>query len=251
MKYIKYFEQKALYDNYISNDSVLPNVSYTLDTNEVFYNKKKEIIANGVYIVDLKGNLLDPDTFTGTANDVTGIGLVTDNGSWIVALDEWYAGSNTDSTAWNGNKSAWGGYFKTVTGCFTPDSLTIAVTDFNGKSNTDAIIAQLKGTTDEYSSSYTGAPAAEYCRAYSKGCKGVGEWYLPAIGELNEIGLNQDAINAILTKLGKNSLSENSSTIWSSSQFNSLHAWRYNWSGSNWSNANKNYASGVRPVCAL
>jgi hypothetical protein len=38
MKHIKFFEEKALYDSYINGDSVLPNVSYTVDTNEVFYN---------------------------------------------------------------------------------------------------------------------------------------------------------------------------------------------------------------------
>lgn len=39
MKHIKHFEQKAIYDSYIeSNESILPNVSYTVDTDEVFYN---------------------------------------------------------------------------------------------------------------------------------------------------------------------------------------------------------------------
>ena len=38
MKHIKFFEQKALYESYISNSPKLPNVSYTVDTNQVFYN---------------------------------------------------------------------------------------------------------------------------------------------------------------------------------------------------------------------
>jgi len=39
MKYLKKFEEKALYDSYINgNEVILPNVSYTVDTNEVFYN---------------------------------------------------------------------------------------------------------------------------------------------------------------------------------------------------------------------
>jgi hypothetical protein len=248
MKYLKKFEQKALYDSYINNDPVLPNVSYILDTNEVFY-EKKETIANGVYIVDLEGNLLDPNTFTGTADDVTGIGLVTDKVKMIVALDEWY--SNSASTAWNGNKkSAWGGHSTEVTGCFTNNIESQALLDFNGEANTDAIISQLKDTTDSYSQDYTGAPAAEYCRAYSKGYKDVGSWYLPAIGEYNEIVLNKDAINSILTKLGKNILSKNN-YIWSSSQNNSYYAWSYRWSNSYWTSDYKNYDCGVRPVCAL
>lgn len=38
MGHIKYFEQKALYESYINSNPTLPNVSYTLDTDEVFYN---------------------------------------------------------------------------------------------------------------------------------------------------------------------------------------------------------------------
>jgi hypothetical protein len=204
-------------------------------------------LSNGVYVVDINGNLRDPNAFTGTADDVTGIGLVTDNGSWIVAIDEWYSGS--ESTAWNGNiRSVWGGYSKTVTGCWTGTSGYL--NDFNGEANTDAIISQLSGTTDNYSQYYTGAPAAEYCRAYSKGYKDVGSWYLPAVGELNEIVLNKDTINTILTKLGKNSLSKNSYT-WSSSQSDSYDAWTYLWDMSNWYNDSKRSYNCVRPICKL
>ena len=39
MKYLKKFENNSSYEEYIlSEDSILPNVSYTVDTNEVFYN---------------------------------------------------------------------------------------------------------------------------------------------------------------------------------------------------------------------
>lgn len=214
--------------------------------NDADYLPNTTQLANGVYVVDLNGNLCDADTYDGT--DVTGIGLVTDKGAWVVALDEWY--STSSSTAWNGNKSAWGGYGTEVTGCFTTTtSSSTAITDFNGEANTDAIIAQLSGTSDGQSG-YTGAPAAEYCRAYSKGYKGVGEWYLPAAGELNEIVLNKDAINAVLTKLGKNSLSKNSYS-WSSSQCGSDFAWYYHWGSSAWSTYRKNNSLGVHPIAKL
>jgi hypothetical protein len=55
MEYIKYFEQKALYESYINGKPTLPNVSYTLDTDEVFYNPLVE--RNNVirYYSDQKG----------------------------------------------------------------------------------------------------------------------------------------------------------------------------------------------------
>ena len=37
MKYLKKFEEKALYESYINGDSVLPNVSYILDTDGVYF----------------------------------------------------------------------------------------------------------------------------------------------------------------------------------------------------------------------
>ena len=54
MKYLKKFEEKALYESYISNSPILPNVSYTLDTNEVFYNPSIDTTTPNVYeFVDL------------------------------------------------------------------------------------------------------------------------------------------------------------------------------------------------------
>ena len=58
MKHIKYFEEKALYDNYISNDPILPNVSYTLDTNQVFYNLPKSGEKNYMYVEALEDDTL-------------------------------------------------------------------------------------------------------------------------------------------------------------------------------------------------
>jgi hypothetical protein len=38
MKHIKLFESKAIYDSYINGNPDLPNVSYIIDINGVFYN---------------------------------------------------------------------------------------------------------------------------------------------------------------------------------------------------------------------
>ena len=165
-----------------------------------------------------------------------------------MAPDEWLCPGDV---TWNGNKySAWGGYNKTVSGIKTTNSSSDAITDFAGSSNTDQIISQLKGTTDSYSSYYTGAPAAEYCRAYSKGCKGVGEWYLPSVGEMNILATNKDAINEALTKISGKSLGLNL-YIWTSTQYSSWYAWRYNWSNEIFDNIGKASGNTVRPICQL
>ena len=73
MKHIKYFEEKAIYDSYINgNEAILPNVSYTVDTNEVFYNSSSNnSTKNYMYVealeddtlVSFKGLDLNSDSF--------------------------------------------------------------------------------------------------------------------------------------------------------------------------------------------
>lgn len=153
-----------------------------------------EVVEYGVFIMDASGNIGNVNDWT-SAKGVTGVVLITPENEFVIAPRNWYTYNSDDDGAWNGNtRSAWGGYNKNITGIKTTTSESDAITDFNGSANTDAIISQLKGTTDNYSRYYTGAPAAEYCRAYSNGCKGAGQWYLPAAGEMNQIVLNKAAI---------------------------------------------------------
>ena len=144
-----------------SGSSYVPNIAYT-----------KQL---GVFIMDIEGGLNTVSSWTGGSN-ATGVALLTDEVSIVIAPENWYTNNSDNDGAWNGNtRSAWGGSQKTVTDIKTTTSGSDAITDFAGSDNTDAIISQLIGTTDSYSQYYTGTPAAEYCRAYSNGCKGVGQ----------------------------------------------------------------------------
>ena len=200
----------------------------------------------GIWVVDMFGDLVDPISWNDGSN-ATGVAVITDEVRLIVAPDEWY---NSGDVVGSGYRSAWGGYNKTVSNIVTNADSSIAITDFAGSSNTDQIIAQLKGSTDIYSEYYTGAPAAEYCRAYSKGCKGVGEWYLPAAGEMNIIAQNKDTINAALTKISGETLGKYGYT-YTSTQYNAYGAWRCDWSDGSFSYDDKHRAREVRPVCQL
>lgn len=207
-------------------------------------------IKGGVFILDTSGNLHAVSSWSGGSN-ATGVVLINDNVSLIIAPDEWYTYESGGEGAWNGNKrSAWGGVEKNVTGIKTTISDSDAITDFAGSANTTAIINQLSGTTDSYSSYYTGAPAAEYCRAYSKGCKGAGQWYLPAAGEMNQLVINKTAINEALNKISGEVL-ENHKYTWTSTQYDSDLAWIYYWGGEYFNYSLKNLRIGVRPVCAF
>lgn len=96
-----------------------------------------------------------------------------------------------------------------------------AAQDFNGKANTAAIKA--------YDSSFSNFPAAKYAYNYTTTGTNVGDWYLPALGELYKVYQNQYAINKALLSLGKSKLS-NGREYWSSSESNDgMSAYYYAW----------------------
>ena len=61
MNYLKKFEQKALYESYINNSPILPNVSYTVDTDEVFYNPQIQPIIPTLKIQGYDDGDWDPE----------------------------------------------------------------------------------------------------------------------------------------------------------------------------------------------
>ena len=80
-----------------------------------------------------------------------------------------------------------------------------------GKKNTALILAYVS------SSPATNAPAAYACNTYSSP-NGTGGWFLPSLGELNQIYINGSSVGNLDT----------SYYYWSSSQFNNYYAWSQN-----------------------
>lgn len=121
-------------------------------------------------------------------------------------------------------------YYQTT----SPSSENNALADFDGKGNTEKIIAQ-RGTKD-YSSwvpdANTGAdyPAASCCDMFHTEGTSQGDWYLPACGELGYI---MPPFNKINTVIGKIRTAYGSSvgvellintTYWSSTEYSSNRA---------------------------
>ena len=102
-------------DSYNTPSSIsytaIPNFSRSI---AVTYREKQ----TGIFIVDNSGELNTVSSWTGGSN-ATGVALINDNVSIIIAPENWYADESSVDDAWNGNvRSAWGGYNKTVTGIF-------------------------------------------------------------------------------------------------------------------------------------
>ena len=143
-------------------------------------------------------------------------------GTDVSGITNWTGGDGTviptDYTTWSTNS-------------------TYAWNDFNGKSNTAAL---LNVTDSDNNTTY--ANAATYCKKFNETSsenQGYTDWYIPACGQLALIYINVTEINAALTKIGGTTFSA-SNTFWSSSEYSSDRGWyvsffsgRVRWNGKN------------------
>ena len=88
--------------------------------------------------------------------------------------------------------------------------------DFDGKANTAAIKA--------YDNDLSRYPAAYFAYNYKTTGTNVGEWYLPALGELNTVYSNKDHMNYALSLVGKKDIPTDYQH-WSSSEESSDNVW--------------------------
>lgn len=227
MKYLKKFEDKDLYESYISNSPILPNVSYTVDINKVFYSPFIDTTPNGVYAVTADSKLIDYNTADSTA---IGVALVVDEHKFMIAKNDATDGtnttlywdksysdlsltnySNTDGTNYNGYLGS------TSTPQLNKDFTTWiagALSDFNGKANT-AVIAD------------SSSDARDMCTVLNtfNASDSHNDWYIPALGQLALMYLNITEIDAALTKIGGTTFNT-TEYYWSSSENSSRFAWR-------------------------
>ena len=94
---------------------------------------------------------------------------------------------------------------------------TTAIADWQGKNNTKVVLEYCKTKGKS-------CPAFEYVNSYKTEGTQAGDWYLPALGELNAIYGNKDVLNITLGKIGGTKLGTN--YYWSSSEYSYYDAWR-------------------------
>ena len=187
--------------------------------------------TNGVYIQDTDGYYHTASEWDGTYT-ANGIAVITDNCRFVMALEN--AHSST---------CQWGGYGTKVSGITTATSETSAQADYDGEAQTTVIISALDGTNDGYCD---GAPAAEYCRAYTFPDGSTG--YLGAAGEWQAALDNKDDIATALSTCGGTSLSY---YYWTSTQYSSNYSWGMDWDGEYLSLDRKGSRNYVRAFAAI
>ena len=84
--------------------------------------------------------------------------------------------------------------------------------------NTQIVLEQCKANGKN-------CPAFEYVNNYKTEGTQAGDWYLPALGELNAIYSNKDVLNMTLGKIGETKLGTSGYGYWSSSENFKNYAW--------------------------
>ena len=114
---------KVTKDNQTLNvvlESIAPEGAYTPNNAPV-----------GVYILSTDGYVYNRSSWqTSNNSKAVGVAVKTSACSFVIAPDEFQA-------------IQWGGYGTTISGCTTTTNESTAKLDYNGKANTDAIVAQL------------------------------------------------------------------------------------------------------------
>lgn len=157
----------------------------------------------GVFIQATDGSLISEDDWDGSKTP-NGIAVITDNCSFVIALQ------NACQTG-----CRWSTYATEVSGISTTTDRTVAITYYDGESQTTTLINQLGSE----------AVAANYCRNFTfpNGMQG----YLGAAGEWQAALDNKDIIVSALNKCGGNAIP---STCWTSTQNGVNRSWSAMWS---------------------
>lgn len=132
-------------------------------------------VGNGVYIQDINGRYWTEDMWDGSV-EPNGIAVITDECSFVISLTE----NNSISFGGTGEKTN-----LSLQRYRTIDS---AITDYNGKTNTDALV------------SFYPYGASKWCSTYIFPNGHVG--YLGSAGEWQKYLENEDYVDSLIDKVG-------------------------------------------------
>lgn len=256
--YIKSFATEADYLQAKKNGLNYPNVSYVEATNVSYFNpkitkgiNKSEAVLGDAVIADLNNlgykylcHQADYNTNDWPTTDYKLIGVVVNNDTEndvvkAISLADMSLTDPVNGTLiiqnTNGvDKMPWGTWRVDISGLTNYATADEAKTDFDGWTNTQAIMEYVTDKTiDPIPSGNTEGvyQAAMVCQRYNPDGGSAGQWYLPAAGELNYVALNKDAVSTAIQTYGGLGLPSGyqlySSTELSGSDCYSLYLYNY------------------------
>lgn len=194
--------------------------------------------AYGVAIMDIKGRFYPDADLWRTAGSPTPNGVAVSDGVHRFCIATYDAEDNY-----------WGSYNTRVNGVHTAKNSNTAKQDFDGISNTDAIVANVN-SSDGYFTQYPWS-AAGICKDYifPNGKRG----YLGAAGEWSLVQDSIKDINTLLNAIGERieTSSYDSSNYWSSTQYDGTRVWCQHFRYGYGDIYNKKNRRCIRPFCSL
>lgn len=186
----------------------------------------------GVFILGTDGNLYSESEWDQPNSSAVGVAVLTNECKFVIAP--------IASTEVN-NRLTWSkkGAYYNVSGVTTTTSSSVAETDYEGVSNSSAIVSKYKEDTDY---------AAGWCQNFSfkNGKKG----YLGSCGEWKKAYDNKAKINACMSLIGGTVIRADY-PHWTSTQFSSREAWSLDWKNRSVGHNTKNYYFWMRAFAAL
>ena len=154
----------------------------------------------GIFFIDINEKFITSDELDLTLHSIVGVALITEKIA-VVIQEKTY------------DWKEWGTQKQLVEGATVANTARDAITDYNGKANTEAIIKALG----------TKAPAASICTSFTfkNGKKG----YLMSAGEAAEIYSNKDGISRLLEMINTSPNFSKSNTWWTSTQCDDDNVW--------------------------
>ena len=139
------------------------------------------------------------------------------------------------------SRKRWADDYFDVPGLSNITSSSAVTADWQGKNNTKVVLEYCKANGKS-------CPAFEYVNSYKTEGTQAGDWYLPALGELNAIYGNKDVLNITLGKIGGTKLEAD---YWSSSEGSYSSAWYLRFGDGGVYEVIKDNNYYVRPVLAF
>jgi len=174
----------------------------------------------------------------GTTTKIVALNDIDENGEESSATGIYWSTSSSGTNSYD------------VTGLTNISSESSAIADMDGKSNTSAILSYIasKGYIAQATTA-TSLYVPSACKGTGVFCD-VGNWYLPALGELYTVYNNLSNIQNSISKAGGTQIST-SDFYWSSTEYYSVQTWTLPFYSGARHTHNKYNSLYVRPVLAF
>lgn len=234
-----------------------PFIAYTTDNDKVYYGPAAEKAEVGdIVVYSVSDDLLhyikqaDYNTTSYPSASYVPVGVVAypeqdsvfgPTGNITFMGVNWLSKTSPDSGKTTGELMEWGYWQKDIPELTNYSTSGTAITDMNGKANTEIVLNYATAQTDWRTASaitWNGAegcyPLFECAWRYHTSGTSQGDWYVPACGQVYYLQSNSEELaklNAGFTAIGAGSFNFNDNSKGTSTEVKSSEAWYFEYYG--------------------